>query len=373
MSRGCLMMVVTSCVWVLLATPSHCAEQGNSAPHAPGDITVQKGAVRRKLPLVMASSSDRPQTLWYGWRELAYGSPERLFVSDRSAKVIHVLSARDGTMLTHFGRGGKGPGEFLSPGRIRALGNGRVAVLDVELRRITVFDSTYNVLRTITVKHGLDDFAFLNDDTLLTSSYRLENGFKPLRMVRAKDGSTIASFGAVVEPQENLLRRLTASPFAKADAELYSYGWMTRFVYLVELRSIFLSQAHPYFVLLCRLANQQCRPVNIPAPFSTYDNMEYKIEGQSRSATIRPSGQVVGPMVVGNIIALLILDAGLRRNYLDCYTLSGAFKQRFEFPPLPTDLSVLSATISEKAEMFLLVRDKNDVNWIERFDLRLGW
>jgi hypothetical protein len=59
------------------------------------------------------------------------------------------LFALDGAHLRTIGRAGEGPGEFASPDWMQTFGD-TIAVLDIELRRVTTFDAGGTVLSTVT-------------------------------------------------------------------------------------------------------------------------------------------------------------------------------------------------------------------------------
>jgi hypothetical protein len=65
------------------------------------------------------------------------------------------------------------------------------------------------------------------------------------------------------------------------------------------------------------------------------------------------------------------MSATLEENYLDCYAFSGSFVQRLRVPPLPKNTDPISACMSPEGELFLLLRDRDGITWIERFAVSL--
>jgi hypothetical protein len=244
-------------------------------------------------------------------------------------------------------------------------------VLDSQLMRITLLDTAYQTTGTIALDRLTDDIAFVTRDTIVTASFRLENAFKPLRTIHSS-GAVLSEFGSVMEPQPGIIKKVIASPFAKSDVEVYSHGWMTRICYLPQVRQVVLSQTHPYTLSWCNVDSASCARLHVPAPFSTEDNMEYKVEGESRTASILPSGKALQPMVVRDLIVVPLMSATLEENYLDCYAFSGSFVQRLRVPPLPKNTDPISACMSPEGELFLLLRDRDGITWIERFAVRLS-
>lgn len=177
--------------WMLLPTPDLRAQQISLEPIA--RLTSDQ---LKELAVVADVAADRQG---------------RVFILDPTAPGIFVADARL-RPIGYFGSRGSGPGEFREPVAIAMLADGRVAVLDRALGRITVFtvqDGGRSLLpqRTVSLNMSSEAMCILPGDQFLI--YGLNAG-KRLHVVDM-DGQQIRSFAppdAKLSPMAlNLLTR----------------------------------------------------------------------------------------------------------------------------------------------------------------------
>lgn len=341
------------------------------APEA--DIIVTKGKVTHSGTLCKPSEN-ATAAFNYRWIDIAVDDEGRLYVSDGLEQCIRILSSVDGKQIQRFGAKGGGPGEFQGVGRIRVTDDKKIIVIDNSLRRATVFDRHLDVSMTIPLNLLSDDILLVDPDTAVVSGFSLERGFSPLRVIHVKTGAILRLGGTVVEPQSGIARIVESSPWARSDIHMYSHGWMTRLARVPMTEFLVLSQSHPYHVTLYDLRTLQGRTIHANVPFSTEDMQTYQVEGDSRIMTLKPSGRVLAPQVVGDRVFIPIVDSTLTENYLECYDSRGRFLERMEIPVIESVggwHQAIAAAMSSKGVLFVLIRDPNGINWIERFEVSM--
>jgi NHL repeat len=85
-------------------------------------------------------------------------SPEGdIFISDRYINSRIAKADKGGNWIKSWGNRGNNPGEFNTPHNIGADSQGRIYVADHGNRRIQVFDSEGNFLRTLTISVPFDE------------------------------------------------------------------------------------------------------------------------------------------------------------------------------------------------------------------------
>jgi hypothetical protein len=96
----------------------------------------------------------------------------RVLVTDHAAPMVRIFS-RDGRVVSTFGRSGRGPGEFGFPVRAALLSDRSLRVYDMNLRRITHFSPTMDVLGTTPMgsfvaasaaRHGSGELVLMTDN-----------------------------------------------------------------------------------------------------------------------------------------------------------------------------------------------------------------
>lgn len=102
----------------------------------------------------------------------------------------------DGSLVKRLGGPGQGPGEFVVPTPPLIGTDGLVHVFDSTLRRLTVFDSVFPVVRTITVEPRTAQLLRSDGTYVLAEQIRTRDriGY-PLHLLSA-EGDLIRSFGA---------------------------------------------------------------------------------------------------------------------------------------------------------------------------------
>jgi len=91
--------------------------------------------------------------------EVGADAAGNFYVLDGSGPRVAVFDAK-GKFLRSLGKKGEGPGEFKMPGRIAVAPDGRVAVFDMALNRITVLDTNGKLVRDQIVPTVVQDMQF---------------------------------------------------------------------------------------------------------------------------------------------------------------------------------------------------------------------
>lgn len=313
----------------------------------------------------------RNEFRFYGLSDIAVHVNGRVYVLDSRNCSVLVLSPQTGEELFRFGRKGQGPGELTHPSRLKYLPNRGIIVIDRTLYRATVFDEQGKALQTVPLRFITDDLVFLSDTVVVTSQFLLKPDFKPLRAVSASTGATLDEFGSIVEPQKGLFDAVKSSPFASTDVQLLSFGGMTRIVYDSASQLIVLSQLNPYALSKYKLQSRTGQFFQGQVPFVTEDLMEYRYEGNRRTAKLVPSARVLAPALVDTHLVVPVFSADCQENYLDCYNIEGSPIKRLRIPSLEKGAVAIAATFGPYHEMFLLVQNKDRISWIEKFKVEL--
>jgi len=128
-------------------------------------------------PIVRLSGADRSED-------------GRMLISDVSERNVK-LFANSGELLTRIGRGGEGPGEFVSPRFPRFGPDGRIHVADAQINRIQVFDDS-GALKQVINLNGITrimGFAVLEQHYLILST---EGGEPEVLFLFSREGERIA-------------------------------------------------------------------------------------------------------------------------------------------------------------------------------------
>jgi len=124
---------------------------------------------------------------------------ENIYITDYQDKSIKVFDPRGEYILT-IGRKGEGPGEFSSIGYLAFLPDGRLMVMDLEARRISLFDSDGKYIESHHWAERPGGLIYATESTCLLTVYTFE-GDNPLEdmklFVKEFDfqGNEISSFG----------------------------------------------------------------------------------------------------------------------------------------------------------------------------------
>lgn len=91
--------------------------------------------------------ADGDEATMFGGVSAVATDGERIYVADRQVPAVRIYDSQ-GRHLGDLGRVGEGPGEFRDPASIGILPDGRVAIFDWRLRRLTVFGADGTLART---------------------------------------------------------------------------------------------------------------------------------------------------------------------------------------------------------------------------------
>ncbi len=83
-------------------------------------------------------------------RNVAIGQNGRIIVADDAASALRMYDA-NGKFVRLIGGRGEGPGEYRSLGGVRTLPDGRIALWDNRLRRLTTWTATGNYINSVTL------------------------------------------------------------------------------------------------------------------------------------------------------------------------------------------------------------------------------
>lgn len=111
-----------------------------------------------------------------------------LVVLTGSDPVIHLFELSDGSLRGSWGRSGEGPGEFQSRTDVALVG-GHVYALDGNQRRLSIFDITGDLVRSV----GLQDFGLLD--------------YRPRRLDRADGGGVLLGLSVPMGNERIIIAR----------------------------------------------------------------------------------------------------------------------------------------------------------------------
>jgi len=308
----------------------------------------------------------------FGNVDIAYVPPGRLYLLDHVYNCVRVLSAATGKELFQFGRKGNGPGEFNTVNRIRYEEGKGLLVRDPVLKRITIFNENGTFKRTITTRNMIDDAVLVNDSSFVASCFLLNRGFKPLRVISLSTGMELTQFGTIEEPREGLISQIERIHGHLVN-DSFAGGSMTRIVLDATHRHVFMVQSNPYKLTRYRINDGEGTTLSVPVPFSTEANFTIEMikEGQGIRKTYGPSGHALAPIVRDNELIVPIFSKEGDVNYLDVYQPDGKLIHRLALPALPKKSIAIAASFNGIREMFLLVSDFRDLNWIEKYTIDL--
>lgn len=124
---------------------------------------------------------------------------ENIYITDYQDQSIKIFDPNGGYIQT-IGRKGEGPGEFSSIGYLTFLPDGRLMVMDLEARRINLFDSDGKYIESYHWAERPGGLIYATESTCLLTVYTFE-GDNPLedRQLFVKEfdfrGNEIRSFG----------------------------------------------------------------------------------------------------------------------------------------------------------------------------------
>lgn len=98
--------------------------------------------------------------------ELMVARDSTFYVYDYGDQSVKAFSER-GLLLWRFGRGGRGPGEFVNPTDLQVDGEGRVWLCDPATSRITVVSTSGRLVRTIQTETPIERLVSLGEGRFL--------------------------------------------------------------------------------------------------------------------------------------------------------------------------------------------------------------
>ena len=130
---------------------------------------------------------------------------ENIYITDNQDQVIKVFDP-DGRNMRTIGAKGAGPGEFMYIGYQTFLPDGRLLVMDSRSRKISLFNSSGEFLKSHQWKKQLGRLQFTTDSSCIVAEY-IFKGDDPLEgrrlYIREYDfkGNEIRSFGEFISPE----------------------------------------------------------------------------------------------------------------------------------------------------------------------------
>ncbi|MFH0991228.1 MAG: 6-bladed beta-propeller [bacterium] len=308
---------------------------------------------------------------FYGIRSIECSEDGKLYLADQQAGSIRVFSLKTGSELFRIGKIGSGPGEFKTLGPMKIFHDKQLSVIDNTLRRCTIFSENGKLIRTISLERLTDDIDFINGTQLITSSFLLDQQFKPLRIISLKNNRILDEFGKIIEPKEGLLKLFNNNLLKNSARSMLSSFGMTNVVLLADNQSVLYSQRNPYILIRYDLKTKTIEQVNPSVGFDTQSGLDIQIIDRGSSMQMNNSGSALGIKNGWTHLLVPIISIDGQSNYLDCYSLSGVFSKRLIIPPLKKGLKVFGAAFKGNQELLLLVSNELHLNWVERFSIQL--
>ncbi|MCR4440517.1 MAG: hypothetical protein QHJ34_14075 [bacterium] len=145
------------------------------------------------------------------------------YVLDATAHCVHVFD-NTGHKRGQFGRLGQGPGELKSPGGLLLSVRGEVLVGDVGNRRICIWDTSGNYVRTVGCTRGVGRIRWLDEAKgLIVTRSSGGGGGEPLMVVYDLSGAVVQAF-AVWPPEVLELQRKMRAPISGSAFEVAPDG-----------------------------------------------------------------------------------------------------------------------------------------------------
>lgn len=186
-----------------------------------------------------------PNYVLYKPRSLTYDGNSNIFILDRGNFRVQIFNNR-GEFKNSFGRKGKGPGEFSGGGGtqfIKYLNDGKLYIIDNDLLRISIFDTSGTFIYSIPVTAKYQNLIKLKNGNLVAANLRFEKEHQPLHVFNPS-GKIVRQFGTVDEPSVGFFDK------TKKFAELITYLSFSHSINLVvdENENIYYCQMHPYVI-----------------------------------------------------------------------------------------------------------------------------
>jgi hypothetical protein len=183
--------------------------------------------IRTKLDLKIGGISD---TIFSYPIEIDVNEDGEIFVLDMKDYSVKKLSP-SGKLLQKYGRYGKGPGEFVNPNRL-AVFNGKVAVGDINARKIVVFDDgeTFDIPFQL---HPMD-ISFIDEDNIAALQLLNPLDYSCVRKMNYKT-EKLSDFENIIDQENTEDLALGMLPFLN--------GKLSRY----EGKTLYVPNVLPYF------------------------------------------------------------------------------------------------------------------------------
>ena len=124
---------------------------------------------------------------------------DTIVVADDADKVVRLISATTRRAIGKFGRSGGGPGEFSRIVSMAVSPEGRIAVLDVRNKRISIFGRTGDLERELPLEGGTTfEIAFdIHERIHMLRSVHALAGVGPI-LVISREGKPLFSYGRAI-------------------------------------------------------------------------------------------------------------------------------------------------------------------------------
>lgn len=129
-----------------------------------------KKTVTFEEELTISGEDDAGNVILYQPSSYTVADNGDIYISDRSDNVIKVFDGNGQYLRTIGGKGG-GPGEFESIGRMEILPDGKLLVMDYQLRRTSFFDQAGEFIESIQWRTSHYDLFFVTDSTYTINEY----------------------------------------------------------------------------------------------------------------------------------------------------------------------------------------------------------
>jgi len=161
--------VLTAAVTLALAAPV--ARAGDDGKRIEAKSPSAKGGYRVASEVAIGGPTAAAEAQFYeknGTVEVGADARGNIYVLDNGGPRVQIFDAA-GRFVRGFGKAGEGPGEMKMPARMAVGADGQVAVFDIALNRISVYDARGKLLRDQVPPQPVRDLAFTANGTLVCS------------------------------------------------------------------------------------------------------------------------------------------------------------------------------------------------------------
>ncbi len=151
-----------------IASGAHAADTGKTIE---AKSPAGKGGYRIQSAVAIGGAQAPDNAQFYekaGRTDVGADAQGNIYVLDSGGPRVQVFDAA-GHFVRSFGKSGEGPGELKMPGDIAVAGDGRSAIFDMALQRITVFDNSGKMLRDQLVTGPVTSMIWNGNDNLVVA------------------------------------------------------------------------------------------------------------------------------------------------------------------------------------------------------------